>query len=574
MKKRICSFLLLMTLVLTMVFGHTGLSKVAVDEVKAATRELEVPVEMWKAYEEQYSMANDAVVHTARVLEQDGWAYVTVTFQSLDLMGQHGNLTNVFSYPPGTTAADVQSGSAQFFEAEYNTFESDLDIDMETREFPRDVTFIRETTGENEFFIRVWVNAMDGLKDGTPGSGAQNARIRLDYANAKVISENADAAPVEKKEKPKADEKKSEEKAPENKDAKEMPADLKDGRYKIKIDLWHAQEDRESMGNKSMNHEAIIERKDGKNTLFMSVHPMGVSDIVASVETIEYKDENGKMQYAEVIERRIAGDKPSAFKMPLLTTGEYTDVMVNPKVMVMGNKPVPARIRLYWDTLREIGPDEKLDDNIEIAYNTAPTPEADMKDEATGVRVHAPERTVPEGASIKVEEVTSGEMFDKVKATYENDKIKLYDIKILNKSGDAIQPLGPVDVYLPIPDGWNKEKVVMSHHDDKDGTRARLSGEVDGDSMKVPVNHFSLYALNEEGGGAFPIGWIIGIIALLTIIICVIIVKVVGKKKPAKATDKTVAGKQSDDTKEDVEKKVSEDDEASKEKKEETNAEK
>lgn len=510
---------------------------------KARTRELRVPITMYKAYEDAVSMANNSISHTATVIEEDGKSYVTVDFKGMDLMGMHGNVTNVFSYPAGASLSQVKSASG-YQEAEVNSVGNDIDLDQQTRQFPRKVTFVRNAVGEKQFYIRVWVNAMDSLQGGEPGAGAQNARFVLNYSKAQVVSDSGDGAgeqpSSQQAQEPTQTQPKATDKTAGGKDANEkeedgtkpgksLPEKLENGKYTFSFDLWNSTEQKQSMGHKSFNKTGILEVKDKDLTVYMSVHPMNIADITASVETIEYKDASGKWAAAEVIEKRIEGGKPSAFKFPLLSKGEFLDVMVNPKVAVMGSKPIPARIKFDWGSLKK-DDNAKLDDNIKTSFSTKATPAADMLDAGTGIKVVAPERTVPTGAKIKVTQIDSGSEFDAIKKTYKNNKLKVYNIQVVNQAGDVIEPLNAVDVYIPIPSKWNKSSTTLSVHN-KAGARTQTSANIEGDKFKLHTNKLGVFALNDSSNITLSVPVIVGIVVAGSLVIIAVIMVLVKNKK-------------------------------------------
>lgn len=134
------------------------------DKTKASVT-YEAPVTVRHAYESgKMSMANNAIDHTAKVVEQDGKAYYTLTFRPMQLQGMTGNVTNLFVYDGSTKVEASKSGN--------------------------EFTFTRDRQKEKEIKIAVWVDAMDILAGGSEGSGAgeQDAYLVFEWDRAKEVS--------------------------------------------------------------------------------------------------------------------------------------------------------------------------------------------------------------------------------------------------------------------------------------------------------------------------------------------------------------------------------------------------
>ena len=83
-----------------------------------------------------------------------------------------------------------------------------------------------------------------------------------------------------------------------------------------------------------------------------------------------------------------------------------------------------------------------------------------------------------------------------------SDKFLGYDIKFY-WDGMEIQPNGYVKISIPIPDGYDREKLVM-YHVTPDGELEEVSANIVGDMLVFETNHFSLYALAEADHTSGP----------------------------------------------------------------------
>ncbi|MDR1043404.1 MAG: NEAT domain-containing protein [Clostridiales Family XIII bacterium] len=278
------------------------------------------------------------------------------------------------------------------------------------------------------------------------------------------------------------------------------------GRYEVRVDLWHLTQDKPSMGNAALNHTAIVDVKNGVYTMSLSTHPMQVGTITACLMSLQVKQKGGGYKYASVIARDNPDGKPSAFRFKLPSKNTYTPVKVDPRVEVMGDKPVDARLRVSWDTLVKVASDKSLSSNTGTtvssggeAVDAVMSDAVTLTDDATGVTVAAGDNLVPEGAGLAVSRVADGEGFDLASSALAGvaDTFALFDISLTDKDGAFVQPLGNVELSIPIPEGLGGDVSVYRVNDD--GTKTFIVAEVSDGKVVFNVNHFSLYALASAG---------------------------------------------------------------------------
>lgn len=148
--------------------------------------------------------------------------------------------------------------------------------------------------------------------------------------------------------------------------------ELKDGTYTVNIALWHQFMDKPSMGNKGIIPEAELEVKDGKATMFIETQIIQVTGITASVVSFfNFNEEKQDFTKAEAhaYNFEIDGQKrPKIFLFPIKPGSEYYRCMVDPKVEVMGDKPIEARLKVDWSSLKLVEKSLKqeiIDENAE-----------------------------------------------------------------------------------------------------------------------------------------------------------------------------------------------------------------
>lgn len=140
---------------------------------------------------------------------------------------------------------------------------------------------------------------------------------------------------------------------------------LEDGYYKIPIALWHAIEDKESMGNQAMNQIGELEVKDKEGFLYIGSDKMKYMSITASLINIYFQKEDGNYYPAEpgAFEMEIPKEKekrPIVFRTKLVNMDNMQKVYVDPKVEPMGDEPIRARVKLDFTKVEKISEDESV----------------------------------------------------------------------------------------------------------------------------------------------------------------------------------------------------------------------
>lgn len=133
------------------------------DETKE-TITYEVPVEVLRANQSGYSMANSGINHTATVIEQENRCLYKVEFYSIErsLGGKTltGNIDNLFIYDGNKYQASGNGNEWSFvMDGKYD-----------------------------KVGIALWIDIMDQIVGKGRGSGEQNATLSFDWNNAKEIS--------------------------------------------------------------------------------------------------------------------------------------------------------------------------------------------------------------------------------------------------------------------------------------------------------------------------------------------------------------------------------------------------
>ncbi|MCL2488615.1 MAG: InlB B-repeat-containing protein, partial [Oscillospiraceae bacterium] len=138
-----------------------------------------------------------------------------------------------------------------------------------------------------------------------------------------------------------------------------------------------------------------------------------------------------------------------------------------------------------------------------------------LEDEETGLKLEAEEGVLPPDTVMEVAVLDPDETdkcFKIINNAEQNtsDKIIAFDITLIS-NGTEIQPNGLVKITIPVPVGFNKQKMVLFHVAD-DGTLTKIPFTLDSNSknMTFYVSHFSVYAIVETITPSYPLGHISG----------------------------------------------------------------
>ena len=120
-----------------------------------------------------------------------------------------------------------------------------------------------------------------------------------------------------------------------------------------------------------------------------------------------------------------------------------------------------------------------------------------IKDSKTNITISAPKGVLPEGTTAKVSPISNV-------ASSLSDKLGtflLYDIKLVDENGNTVQPKGTVTVGIPVPDGFDIDKLVV-YYIDEEGNLIEYPVVVKDGVAYFETDHFSYYALAEKQGNS------------------------------------------------------------------------
>ena len=134
--------------------------------------------------------------------------------------------------------------------------------------------------------------------------------------------------------------------------------------------------------------------------------------------------------------------------------------------------------------------------NIENIGNSVYT--ITNEDSATGIILNTQNIEVPKNTQLQSAIVNNGKQYEQIKSSMESisNKIVVYEINLTNGS-TAIQPTGKVKISLPIPNDFDKTKLVVYRVSDN-GDKTEYAVKVENNYATFETDHFSNYVLAEK----------------------------------------------------------------------------
>ncbi len=288
---------------------------------------------------------------------------------------------------------------------------------------------------------------------------------------------------------------------------------LENGYYKIPVKLWHAYEEKESMGNKAMVQVAELEVKDKEAYLYIGSGKMEYMSITASLINIYFQKEDGNYYPAEPgdFEMEIPKEhdkRPCVFKTKLINMDEMLKVFVDPKVEPMGDEPIRARVKLDYNSIEKIDKDEA---ELIKKFETGPTKPEFNKDapgeaENKNLIVNYEPETFTEEFSFYGNKLT-GKNAEKYSQDFDKlDQVNVFKIEFLGPLNEITEedksiqdkrkriiPQKEMDLRLPLLKF--KEEDNLTLYDYTDGEKKKIDFTVDNDHVKTRVKNPGVYVL-------------------------------------------------------------------------------
>lgn len=459
-----------------------------------------VKLSLMKKYDEEKSMGNGAFVPEGFISVSAGKAKIRIKMVPLTAFNFRGYLSELkVKDKPATVLTRYDEYDV------YNNPKDGKDARFKGVKYPKEMEFDVEW-GEKDIPVQVYVPVM-----GEMASGEQKARLRIQWPSnpdsAKVSSINFDSSSnLDASD----DTSETVNNAYQSKDNRNLPPlekgeniNLEPGYYKLNVSLYHEREDKLSMGNNAMVHDAELLSKDGKYTFLLGSTSMEVSNIIASLVSLQIRDDNAYYHFAEphAFDLTIPGEqdkRPEVFSFDLVRKDPMIYVKVDPKVKPMGEVPVGARLKIDWSTIK------KSEEADTVLYkkmkNGTPRKKFDPKETIhkilpEGFELLAEPGAFKENIVFKANPVTGGTSFQKVTQKFgRGTAMKIYEFKIENDYGVPTKPSKMVTIKAKIPSNVVNPKVYRLTD------MAEMNTSVSGEHTIFTTDTYGEFAFVASGG--------------------------------------------------------------------------
>lgn len=478
-----------------------------------------IPVHLWNATKDAASLGNDALEQVAKLVIDKGECKLYIKLNGISMMGLQGYLmqldvlkniqTNENGYPIQYEYKDTTVVSRYAVVDLYNSQESTDEI-CRGKYYPK-VAAVDVTYGETYTWAHIYVPVM-----GSMGFGDQICRIKLDYDQIREMTQQEEEvwkdaqkdevttevtpspttdvttstspdttkspAPEETPKSttdvspsPKADQDKvTPSPTAQGTTATPVPSEnvsvldkdnLANGTYSLNVSLWKEAVDELSMGNPALQSMALLTVKDGTMRLQIGTRLMTLGTVTAGLHSFQVQQKDGSYLYADIdaSENILDGEAiPSLFSFILPDTSDYLAVKIDPRVAIMNNQVMDARLKLDWSTLSKVAQDTQIKKEEPVQSQTTAKAYY-QKDKKTGIIVCAQENVLAESTVLKSAKLTQKELKKKKSLQKAVSKLKsryqVYQVGLQTKAGKTVQPNGIVTISIPIPAAYRKAKV-------------------------------------------------------------------------------------------------------------------
>ena len=177
-------------------------------------------------------------------------------------------------------------------------------------------------------------------------------------------------------------------------------------------------------------------------------------------------------------------------------TGKAQSSCTMKKIVVENKKVISASGKIKnFKVLATLGNVVDTDDN-KIPSEDTNIQNIIKKDSNTSIKLEAQNGVIPDNTTIDVTEITTGDIFDKIKNTLSEIKnFKAFDIT-LKVNETNIQPNRKVKISVPIPVGFDASRLAI-YRFEEDGTKTEYKVKVENGYATFETEHFSIYVLGE-----------------------------------------------------------------------------
>ena len=178
-------------------------------------------------------------------------------------------------------------------------------------------------------------------------------------------------------------------------------------------------------------------------------------------------------------------------------TGKAQSSCTMKKIVVENKKVISASGKIKnFKVLATLGNVVDTDDN-KIPSEDTNIQNIIKKDSNTSIKLEAQNGVIPDNTTKDVTEITTGDIFDRIKNTLSEIKnFKAFDITLKAKDTN-IQPNGKVKISIPIPVGFDVSKLIV-YRLDENNTKTEYQVTTANEYATFETDHFSTYILGEK----------------------------------------------------------------------------
>lgn len=474
-----------------------------------------VVVTLLQADSDRPSMGRAALAETGTLVEADGKRWLEVQFKPLQMQGLLGYLGNVQTDGGEVFIVDRYDGVWD----SWNDPVTGTDPLCRGVPYPKTVRLPLPTKDE-PLEVQLYIPIMAAL-----GNDSVAARIAYhlpekEMAAAPAATKTIAADAVTQKSEKSAVENKKDPAAVKTTD-KKVSANNKrlaanvvaDGTYRVPVSLYHATQDKPSMGAKGLLDHAEAEVTDGRLRLYLATDVLQVGTLATSLAAV-YTAQDGVYVRAEAGDFRLSvptmarAARPAVFAADIEGFPTVLPVLVDPQVAMMGNEPLPARLMIDWSAKEPIK-DTPLIDAMRNSANEAGTERLTLSSGGLVVEVPADAfQTIPD---LLVTAVT-GEALSKLQSKTGSgakssawtvafseplERIPEADVHDTMKLRHLIDPAPLMTLYFP-----KKSSAAELYRVDDSGSPKAVLLQADGDRWRADAVLPGTFLLTEETAGA------------------------------------------------------------------------
>ena len=509
---------------------RTGRTAIVAAAEESAS-EYTVNIKLMQFHSEEVSMGNASMMPEAHiVVAPDGTAQLQIDMVSMTYLNKEGYLgwmkkvteivkENKYHFPTEieTVDAEILEEYTDVYDSFNDPASEYVDANVEGKWYAKKLGIpLNFSEKEDEILVQVYVPVMESIME---GGGTKFAVIDIDWDSLKQIAGESQTTtePAQTTTETSQTTTTTAETATTETTTTTTTTEpaapsafdkdnLSDGKYELQAEMIKADRSGYSMSNNGINHTVQLEVKDGEYFVTMQFKGLAMYNQFGYLKNLYYYNKGytynqygkpeGNVTLAEVISTYDVVDQyndannlyPQLVRFPLVekANDEFVPLQVFVPIMEAiadGTGTQSVLMKLDWSTLT------KTEEPFQIEEQEEQSKAFDYTDSATGVKLHADQGVLPNGASATVSAVTSGADFDTAKSNLSN--FKVYSVSV---SSDLN---GKMQISLPIPSNVTDPLVYRI----ADGKKTKINGTAENGMFAFSVKETGTFAIGSKPDG-------------------------------------------------------------------------